>query len=112
MSLSRFIPVFTAAFPVFYVPALVWNWPLISYLPRSGQFHWLFYGAPPVEPPGPGMYYWGWMLTAAIGAAIVAFIASFVPKHIASRISVGLVPLFPIGGVIAIVYCLRQWWRF
>lgn len=112
MSLGRFIAVFTAAFPVIYVPAVAWNWPVISYLPRSRTFHWLFYAAPPVQAPGPGMYFWGWMLTAAIGAAIIAFLASFVPEKIASRISVGWVPIFPICGVFALVYVLRQWWVF
>ena len=39
MSLGRFIPVFTAAFPFIYVPTMAWNLPLLSYLPRSGQWH-------------------------------------------------------------------------
>lgn len=111
MSLARFIPVFTAAFPVFYVPALAWNLPLFSYMPRSGQFHWLMYAAPPIQPPGPGMYYWGWILAAAIGAAIIGFLASFVPEKIIRRF-VPLVPIFLIGGIVAIVYTLRQWWVF
>jgi hypothetical protein len=111
MSPSRFIPVFTLVFPLAYVPALAWNLPLLSYLPRSGQWHLLFYAAPPVLAPGPGMYFWGWMLTAAVIAAIIGVIASFLADKIISRV-VPLVPLFPIGGVIAIVYTLRQWWVF
>ncbi len=111
MSRGRYIPVFTAAFPFIYVPTMSWNWPLVTYLPRSGQWHPLFFAAPPVAAPGPGMYFWGWMLTAAIGAAIVSVIASFLPEKIVSRI-VPLVPVCLACGVVGLVYALRQWWVF
>lgn len=111
MSLSRFIPVFTAAFAVIYIPTMSWSWPLFTYLPRSGKFYPLkVFAELGDKAPGPGMYYWGWILTAAIGAAVVAFLASFVPEKIASRISVGWVPVFPIGAVLALIYVLRPWW--
>ncbi|HWG07161.1 MAG TPA: hypothetical protein VG271_19330 [Beijerinckiaceae bacterium] len=111
MSLSRFIPVFTAAFAVIYVPTMSWNWPVFTYLPRSGTFA-LFkaYAELGDKAPGPGMYFWGWIVTAAIGAAIVAFLASFVPEKVASRISVGWVPIFPIGAILCLIYVLRPWW--
>ena len=67
MSISRYFPVFTAAFGLLYVIAFYFNLPVFSYMPRSHEFHWLMYAAPPIQAPGLGMYYWGWMLTAAIG---------------------------------------------
>jgi hypothetical protein len=111
MSASRFIPVFSLVFPLAFVPALAWNLPLASYLPRSGEWHPLFYAVPPVQAPGPGMYFWGWMLTAAVVAAIVGILASFLSDKVIARI-VPLVPWVSFGSVVAIVYSLRQWWVF
>ena len=58
------------------------------------------------------MYYWGWILTAAIGAAIVAVTASFLPEKIASRVVGRWVPVCLVCGVVGLVYALRQWWVF
>ncbi len=111
MSLSRFIPVFSGVFPLVYVPVMAWNFPIATYLPRSGEWHPLFFAVPPVAAPGPAMYFWGWMGTTAVIAAIIGIIGSFLPEKLIARI-VPLVPFTLAYGVIGLVYALRQWWVF
>ena len=109
MNISRYFPVFTAAFGPLYVIAFYLNLPVFTYMPRAHEFHWLMYDAPPIKAPGPGMYYWGWILTAAIGAAIISVIASFVPRKIAARVSIAWVPVILTCSVFALLYLLRSW---
>lgn len=109
MSIARIFPVFSAVFGPIYVIAMYFNWPVFTYLPRSGTFHPLMFPAPGDAAPGPGMYYWGWLLTAAFGAAIIAATASFVPQKIAARVSVAWVPVVPICCVAVLLYILRSW---
>ncbi|HWG04937.1 MAG TPA: hypothetical protein VG271_07975 [Beijerinckiaceae bacterium] len=104
MNISRYFPVFAAAFCPLDVIAFYFNLPVFSYMSRTQEFHWGMYAAPPIKAPGPGMYYWGWTLTAALGAIVVAIIASFVPERIASRVSPGWVPVILACCVLTLLY--------
>jgi hypothetical protein len=107
MAITRVFPVFSAAFGVIYVPAMNFNWPVFTYVPRTREFHPFLFA--PVGNLGPGMYYWGWLLTAAIGAAIISAAAALVPERMAARVSVAWVPVFPICCVVVLLYILRTW---
>jgi hypothetical protein len=80
MNSSDKIPVFTVvfgiAFAVIYVICTEVNLPLLTYHPALGEVGILW------QPPknGPAMYWYGWMLTSALGALAVAFIAISIPE--------------------------------
>jgi hypothetical protein len=81
MIASDKIAVFTITFgvacAVLYTIAAEMNLPLLTYHPVIGEIDFLW--AP--EKRGPAMYWYGWMLTALIGASGVAFIATAVPER-------------------------------
>jgi hypothetical protein len=66
-----FALVFGIAYAVIYVICTEVNLPLLTYHPAIGEVGILW------QPPknGPAMYWYGWMLTSALGASAVAFIA-------------------------------------
>jgi hypothetical protein len=74
------IPVFALAFGVSYAAIYVicteFNLPLLTYHPVTGEI------GPLWQPPknGPVMYWYGWMLTALVGAIVFAGIAVVMPE--------------------------------
>src|SRR5262249_34180619 len=80
MIASDKIPVFTLAFgvayAVIYVICTEVNLPLLTYHPATGELGVLW------QPPkgGTTMYWYGWMLTSALGALLVAFVAIAIPE--------------------------------
>jgi len=74
---ATFAIVFTVACAAIYTACTELNLPLATYHPVIGQ---LDLGWVP-ERRGPTMYWYGWMLTASIGALVVAFLATFVPEN-------------------------------
>ena len=108
MNISRAFPVFSVAFAVLYVLAMDNNWALFTYLPRSKEFYPLVF-IPPAPRLGPGMYWYGWLATSAIGAALVAAAAALVPAGWASRRWSDLTWAVPIAVLLVIVFILRGW---
>ncbi|MBV8538704.1 MAG: hypothetical protein JO128_24110 [Alphaproteobacteria bacterium] len=108
MSLARVFPVFSVAFAVLYVLSMDNNWALFTYLARAGEFHPLVY-APPTPRAGPAMYWWGWLATSGIGAAIVAGIAAALPAGWAGRHWTSLSWLVPLAMLLVLVFLLRGW---
>jgi hypothetical protein len=102
-SVRVFAVTFTAAFSIIYVLAVEYNWALFSYAPATRQF------GPLVTPAtaGPTMYWYGWMTTTAIGAAVIAGFASIVPEGVAKRVWSGWSWVVPIGVLVAFAYLLR-----
>jgi hypothetical protein len=80
MNSSDKIPVFALvfgiAFAVIYVICTEVNLPLLTYHPAIGEVGILWQPAK----SGPAMYWYGWMLTSALGALAVAFIAIAIPE--------------------------------
>jgi len=74
VSFYRAFPVFSTAFAVFYLLAATFNYALITYHPLLHELDLL------PQPPkaGPAMYWYGWIMTAGIGALAVAAIALLV----------------------------------
>jgi hypothetical protein len=71
MTIAKTFSIFAAAFAVIYVVAVEWNWALVTYHPRLGEWDFL---AQPAK-SGPAMYWYGWIMTAALGAAALSLAA-------------------------------------
>jgi hypothetical protein len=81
MIASNRIPVFTLTFGVAYAAIYAIcteiNLPLLTYHPVIGEIDFLW------QPPrrGPAMYWYGWMLTSAIGAIVLGWVGAVVPEQ-------------------------------
>jgi len=104
---ARVFPVFSAAFAVLYVVAMDENLALMTYVPRLRQ--WLPLTVAPPNNAGPGMYWYGWIATSAVGAAACAALALFVPAHLLSSVARRAAWVVPMGVMLAIVIILRGW---
>jgi hypothetical protein len=77
MTLDRAFPVFSVAFAVLYLLTTYFNLALITYHPAIKELQFL------AQPPkaGPAMYWYGWIMTTAIGASVAGAIATLVPER-------------------------------
>jgi len=71
-----FAVTFTVACAALYTVCTELNLPLLTYHPVIGEIDLLW----TPERSGPAMYWYGWMLSALVGAAALAFIASLAPE--------------------------------
>ena len=103
MSIARALPVFSIAFAIIYVASVQYNLAVITYHPQLAQWGLL------VEAPrqGPAMYWYGWLITSAVGAAVIALLSLALPAHITERASAVLVWLVPIVMIGVIAYIIR-----
>lgn len=101
--LPVFVVTFAAAYAILYFLAVDWNWALFTYHPALGTFGVLTTAAK----AGPTMYWYGWMLTAALGAAVIAALAAFLPQGIARRIPSCLAWAIPVCILVAFAFLLR-----
>ena len=107
---GTFALVFGVAMGVLYLVADVADLPLFTYHPGTDRID-LGWTAPRKD-EGPAMYWYGWIATSAIGAAIVAGIASLLPRGLASRIPYGLAWAVPLALVPLLLWSLRFYWRW
>jgi hypothetical protein len=107
-SFSAFTATFAAAFSVLYVLAVEYNWALFTYAPATGEFAPL---RTPAAAGGPTLYWYGWMATAAIGAGVVAALASLLPESMAKRVWSGLSWAVPVAVLLAFAYLLRGYFQ-
>jgi len=103
----RALPVFSTVFAVLYLLAMSFNLALVTYFPRTGGVAWL--AARPTAASGVAMYWYGWLLTAALGSAAVAGLALLVPGRVAARAWSGWSWLVPAAMAVTLVYLLRGW---
>jgi hypothetical protein len=103
VKLARAFPVFSIAFVVIYAFAVDYNLALFTYHPQLRQFAFL------VEAPkaGPAMYWYGWIVTSALGAAVVAVLALALPRSWVERIWSGWTWLVPVAVIIFFVNLLK-----
>ena len=103
---SRRFGVFAVTFAVVYAIAyyivLVNNWPLFSYGPAVGEWTRFNHGAS----DGPTMYWYGWIATSAIVAAVIGALVSVLPEHMTRRLWPGLAWLVPLGAIAAVFHLL------
>jgi hypothetical protein len=107
MTMTRRFPVFAitfaVAYAILYALAVDLNWALFTYHPAIGTFGVL---TNPAQ-AGPTMYWYGWMATAAIGAAVAAAIVSVLPDAVSRRIWPGLAWAVPACAVVFFAFLLR-----
>lgn len=100
---GAFAIVFAVAYAIAYVVAVESNYALFTYHPAIGEF-----GAGVQKPKdGPAMYWYGWMGTAGIVAAIAGLAAAALPESVTRRLWPGLTWLVAIGVMIAFCYFLK-----
>jgi hypothetical protein len=91
--IAIFSIVFVVAYAAIYAVCTEVNLPLLTYHPVTGEI------GPLYQPPGrgPAMYWYGWMLTALIGAIALALIATVIPEQWLQR---GII----FGAALAVLY--------
>lgn len=97
-----FVITFAAVYAAVYYVVLVNNWPLFSYGPAVGEWTLFNHGTS----DGPTMYWYGWIVTSAIAAAIITALVSLLPEQLGRRLWPGLVCLIPLGAIAAIFHLL------
>jgi hypothetical protein len=108
MKLARALPVFSAVYLVVYLIAMYYNLALATYVPRTGTWYALTNTALPPR-AGPGMYWYGWILTATLCGVIVSAIYLAVPARGDSRLWPRLAWAVPTCVILVIVFLLRTW---
>ena len=102
-SFSSLAIIFAVVYAVAYAAAMWQNYALFTYHPVLNQI------AMGVEKPkdGPAMYWYGWMATAAIAAALACLVASLVPDRITRRLWSGWSWAIPLAVLFFLAYLLR-----
>ncbi len=103
MTIGRALPVFSIAFAIIYIASVEYNLALITYHPQIFKWGWL--AEAPKE--GPAMYWYGWLLTSALGAGAVAGLSLALPSRPFDRIWSILVWVTPLVMFATIAYILR-----
>ncbi|HXQ49789.1 MAG TPA: hypothetical protein VN802_01740 [Stellaceae bacterium] len=107
MRWMRALPVFSIAFPLLYLPAMYFNLPVFTYVPKTHEFHAFLFQ--PAGKLGPGMFYYGWLVTAGIAAAAIALAAAYAPEKAIQRIPASLVWIAPLAVIAALLDILSDW---
>jgi hypothetical protein len=76
---GTFAITFSIAFMLLYTVYERLNWPLFTVLPVGNKWYIGIYR--PLRGEGPPMYWYGWIVLAAVTAVVVAFIATRVPER-------------------------------
>jgi len=103
MTIGRALPVFSIAFAIIYIASVEYNLALITYHPQI--FKWGLLAEAPKE--GPAMYWYGWLLTSALGAGAIAALSLALPAKPFDRIWSILVWVVPLVMIAVIMYILR-----
>jgi hypothetical protein len=102
---ERLAAVFAVAFAIIYAPTMDYNWTAATYHPVQGI--WQLGFAKPLGGGSPAMYWYGFVITAALAAGVVTALAALVPDDLMDRVSWRtLTWLVPIGAIIYIGYVL------
>jgi hypothetical protein len=108
MKAARVLPVFSVAYAVIYLVAMYENLALVTYYPRLRQWFPLTVTDLP-KSAGPGMFWYGWIVTAFLGAAAITLLALAVPERTLARIMSRAAWAAPLAVILIIVYLLRGW---
>jgi hypothetical protein len=102
---ERLAAIFAIAFAIIYAPTMDNNWTAATYHPIQGI--WQLGFNRPLGGGSPAMYWYGFVITAALGAAVVTAIASFIPDSLLERLPWrGLSWIVPVLSIIYIAYVL------
>lgn len=102
-SRAAFAITFACVFSVLYVICVEYNLALVTYHPAIKEFEFL------TTPPktGPAMWWYGWLLTSAVGAAIAGGLAALLPASVTQHLWPGLAWLVPLAVLAVFCYLLR-----
>lgn len=81
---ERLAAIFAIAFSIIYAPTMDYNWTAATYHPIQGI--WQFGRAPPLGGGSPAMYWYGFLITSAVGAGVVTALAALVPEKLMDRV--------------------------
>ena len=105
---GTFAIAFAIAVPVFYVLSELGSLPLFTYHPGTNRVDFGWAAARANE--GPAMYWYGWVVTSVLGGAIVAAIATRLPRATAEKIPFFLVWFTPLPALAILAYALMPFW--
>jgi hypothetical protein len=102
MSVTRVLPIFSAAFALVYVLSVEANWALVTYHPRINEWEWL------TKPAklGPPMYWYGWLATSFLAACAISVLALPLTRRWSPPVWIGWAG--PLAVMLVFVYLLRS----
>jgi hypothetical protein len=102
-----FAIVFAVVFALAYVVSVLNNYAVFTYHPAIGEF-----GAGVQKGrDGPAMYWYGWMATSGIVAALAGGLAAFLPESATRRLWPGLTWAAALVAMVVLGYDLREFFR-
>jgi hypothetical protein len=112
----RFAFAYGSAFAVAYVVARARGLALFTVYPSLGiVLPGMRRSRDVVDPAmdflAPEMWWYGWTVTAAIGALVISVIAALLPDRVWRRFWPGWVWATPVAAMIACVYLVLPWFR-
>ncbi len=107
--LGTFVLVFGIAFAVLYVVCDLAALPMFTYHPGTDRIDPGY--APARRDEGPAMYWYGWLATSALGAAILGGLAVLLPAKLRTKIPLALAWIVPIALLPVLLYSLKFYWR-
>ena len=81
---ERLACIFAIAFAIIYAPTMDLNWTAATYHPVQGV--WDLGKAAPRGGGSPAMYWYGFIVTAGLGALVITALASLVPEKLMERV--------------------------
>ena len=94
---------FSLTFGVVYSLCFYYNWPLFAYYPQVNEAH---LSSQLVETAGPPILWYGWLASAGLISAAVAYI---IPRSISDRLWQGWAWIIPAAVVVAILIYEKRW---
>lgn len=115
-SIRRFAFAYSTAFGLLYVVARAWGLALFTVYPAQGILLWGMRNSRDVVDPAmgflaPGMWWYGWTASAAIGALVIGLAAALLPDRWWCRLWPGWVWVAPLIAMIGSVYLTIPWFR-
>lgn len=107
---GTFALVFGVAFAILYVVCDMAALPMFTYHPGTDRIDPGY--APARRDEGPAMYWYGWIASSAVGAAIAGALAALLPESIRRRIPPALAWIVPVLLLPALIYSLKFYWRW
>lgn len=91
-----FAIVFAVAYPIIYLICTEMNWAAFTYHAALGRFT-----AGPTRPiDGPAMYWFGWITTSTVAAAIIAAIVAYLPEDLSRKLPEASAWVVPLAAVV------------
>jgi hypothetical protein len=98
-SFGTFAIVFAIVYPIVYIVSVELNLASFTYHSALGQ--WALGPSKPIN--GPAMYWYGWMFTSAVVAAIIGGIAAYLPASLTQKLPAATAWLVPGAAMVVAV---------